>query len=77
MTTILIALQGPKAAQVLKRFVPQVAQLYFMDAIQCVVEGVPCRINEGYSGEDGFEIAIPAHSAEALHSSCLVMIPLN
>ena len=68
----LIALQGPKAAQVLKRFVPQVAQLYFMDAIQCVVEGVPCRISRsGYSGEDGFEIAIPAHSAEAFTQQLL------
>ena len=68
----LIALQGPKAEHVLKRFVPQVAQLYFMDAIQCVVEGVPCRISRsGYSGEDGFEIAMPAHSAEAFAQQLL------
>ncbi len=56
----LIALQGPKACEVLARFCPAVAELKFMDAIQIVIDGVECIISRsGYTGEDGYELSLP------------------
>jgi aminomethyltransferase len=61
----LLALQGPKAVDALARIQPDVAQLYFMDAGAFDLGGVPAWISRsGYTGEDGFEISIPAAAAE-------------
>ncbi|MGR5254096.1 glycine cleavage system aminomethyltransferase GcvT [Vibrio astriarenae] len=63
----LLALQGPKAAQVLARFAPSVADMVFMDVIKVELEGVECIVSRsGYTGEDGYEISVPADSAAAL-----------
>ncbi len=63
----LVALQGPAAAEVMKRFAPETADMVFMDSRTVSIEGVECFISRsGYTGEDGFEISIPADSAEAL-----------
>ena len=60
----LLALQGPEAAQALSRIVPEVAQMLFMDSRAITIEGVDCLIGRaGYTGEDGYEISIPADKA--------------
>lgn len=63
----LIALQGPLAAQALARLAPEVNDMVFMDARQLSIAGVDCFVSRsGYTGEDGFEISIPADQAEVL-----------
>ncbi len=63
----LIALQGPKAASVLAKFCAEAPAMRFMDAGPHQVNGVACFVSRsGYTGEDGFEISIPAAQAEAL-----------
>ena len=57
----LLALQGPKAVDALKRVVPGVDGLYFMEADTFLWGHEPLWISRsGYTGEDGFEISIPA-----------------
>ncbi|WP_257266776.1 glycine cleavage system aminomethyltransferase GcvT, partial [Endozoicomonas sp. ONNA2] len=61
----LIAIQGPMAAEVMARVVPEVTDMVFMDARQLSINGTPCFISRsGYTGEDGFEISIPEKQAE-------------
>ncbi|WP_372883242.1 glycine cleavage system aminomethyltransferase GcvT [Psychromonas sp.] len=63
----LLALQGPKASKVLESFNPAVSEMLFMDAAIIKLAGVECYVSRsGYTGEDGFEISVPAGSAEAL-----------
>jgi aminomethyltransferase len=66
-TMALIALQGPKAAQVLAAHCPAAASLPFMRSIDAPVGGIWCHVSRsGYSGEDGYEISLPAADAVAL-----------
>ena len=68
----LIALQGPKAAAVLAKFCAEAPDMKFMDAGPHQVAGIPCFVSRsGYTGEDGFEISIPADQAEALVAKLL------
>jgi aminomethyltransferase len=68
----LIALQGPKAENVLATFCPEAPAMKFMDAGPHMVNGVACFVSRsGYTGEDGYEISIPAAQAEALTSALL------
>jgi aminomethyltransferase len=63
----LLALQGPKAVDVLARLIPGVDALVFMQAAAFIWDGHDLWISRsGYTGEDGFEISIPAEAAEAL-----------
>src|SRR5205807_1244358 len=60
----LLALQGPAAATVLSRFIEGTARLRFMSAAQVTIGGRQCLITRsGYTGEDGFEISLPASEA--------------
>ncbi len=57
----LLALQGPKAVDALKCVVPGVDRLYFMEAGSFLWGEEPLWISRsGYTGEDGFEISVPA-----------------
>ena len=61
----LLALQGPKAAEVMARLAPGAAELGFMQGGAFELDGVKAWISRsGYTGEDGFEISIPAGKAE-------------
>ena len=61
----LIALQGPKAVTVLAKFDAEVASMRFMDSAQRRLGGIDCFVSRsGYTGEDGFEISVPADVAE-------------
>ena len=65
----LVALQGPQAALLLQALTPklQLDKLNFMFAEEADVAGIPCLVTRcGYTGEDGFEIAVPAESSTAL-----------
>jgi aminomethyltransferase len=63
----LIALQGPKAESVLAGLCPEASAMRFMDAGPHRVGGIDCFVSRsGYTGEDGFEISVPAEQAEAL-----------
>ena len=62
----LLALQGPKAVDALARLVPEVAALTFMTGGAFSLAGIKAWISRsGYTGEDGFEISVPAASVEA------------
>jgi aminomethyltransferase len=61
----LLALQGPAAASVLGRLAPDAAKLPFMGVAAVDVGGIACLVSRsGYTGEDGFEISLPADRAE-------------
>jgi aminomethyltransferase len=61
----LIALQGPKAESVLARFDAEISAMKFMDAGPRRLAGIDCFVSRsGYTGEDGFEISVPAEAAE-------------
>lgn len=63
----LLALQGPRAAEALEPIVPGVSELGFMQAGPFNWRGRNLWISRsGYTGEDGFEISVPATAAAEL-----------
>lgn len=63
----LLALQGPAARDVIRTLFPAAAELVFMQGCRASFDRSDVYITcSGYTGEDGFEISIPAGSAEAL-----------
>ena len=63
----LLALQGPRAAEVLEAVVPGVGELGFMQGAPFEALGRTLWISRsGYTGEDGFEISVPAAAVEEL-----------
>jgi aminomethyltransferase len=68
----LIALQGPKAERALTKLGADVSAMKFMDAGPRRVGNFDCFVSRsGYTGEDGFEISVPAAQAEALVTQLL------
>ena len=68
----LIALQGPASEAVLGKYHPQIKNMKFMDVETLPIDGSECWISRsGYTGEDGFEISIPAEAAEPITRSIL------
>ncbi|MET4204174.1 aminomethyltransferase [Bradyrhizobium sp. LA8.1] len=68
----LIALQGPKAEAVLAKLCAEAPAMKFMDAGPHKVAGLDCFVSRsGYTGEDGFEISVPAADAERLAKTLL------
>ncbi|HKY80758.1 MAG TPA: glycine cleavage system aminomethyltransferase GcvT [Sphingobium sp.] len=63
----LLALQGPEAGAVLATLIPETTDLLFMQAGLFAWRGAPLWISRsGYTGEDGFEISVPAEHATLL-----------
>jgi aminomethyltransferase len=68
----LIALQGPAAEGVLATLDPKAAEMRFMDVATLLLGGAECWVSRsGYTGEDGFEISVPADQAVELTKALL------
>ncbi len=68
----LLALQGPQAVTALSRLNADVARLVFMSGGHFTLAGAECYVTRsGYTGEDGFEISVPADAAVALAEALL------
>jgi aminomethyltransferase len=71
----LLALQGPLAAQALAHMNHGVAALTFMTGAGFTLAGADCYVTRsGYTGEDGFEISVPAEAAVEI-ARLLVNLP--
>ena len=63
----LIAMQGPRAQSALAKLCADAPAMRFMDSGPHEVDGLDCFVSRsGYTGEDGFEISVPADDAERL-----------
>ncbi len=68
----LLALQGPRATEVLERLAPGISDLIFMQGGAFRFDGQQAWISRsGYTGEDGFEISVPASAVEAVAEALL------
>ncbi|MEZ5839290.1 MAG: glycine cleavage system aminomethyltransferase GcvT [Hyphomicrobiales bacterium] len=68
----LLALQGPKAVDAFARHCPAAAELGFMTAVVTEFDGIPVQVSRsGYTGEDGFEVSVPAELAERVARALL------
>ncbi len=63
----LLALQGPRAGDVMSRLCPEASQLLFMQTASVIIGDIPCFVSRsGYTGEDGFEISVATGETEYL-----------
>jgi aminomethyltransferase len=68
----LIAIQGPEAAEVMAAHEPLLADFGFMDTARVILFGVDCYVSRsGYTGEDGYEISVPADQADRIWDTIL------
>ena len=68
----LLALQGPGAEAALAALNPYVGPMRFMDHVNLGFFGQECWVSRsGYTGEDGFEISLPASLAERMWQALL------
>ena len=70
----LIALQGPSSEAALGALCPDVMAMKFMDVAIVDIMGSECWVSRsGYSGEDGYEVSIPADKTTAIVQALLDM----
>ena len=70
------ASRGPKAEAALASLAPEVAAMAFMDFRPVSLLGAECLVSRsGYTGEDGYEISVPAARALALAEALLAQDP--
>ena len=64
----LLALQGPFAAEILELLITEGSSaIPFMATAQVVIAEIPCQVSRcGYTGEDGYELSVVNHQAQAL-----------
>lgn len=68
----LVAIQGPMAEAALARLAPGSAGMRFLDVRDMPIIGAPCTVaRSGYTGEDGFEISMPADMAREIAEALL------
>jgi aminomethyltransferase len=72
----LIALQGPKAVDVIKTYLPAAETMPFMSSLDTIMNvngaDIYCHISRsGYTGEDGYEISLKHADVEAFCQSLL------
>ncbi|WP_160855363.1 glycine cleavage system aminomethyltransferase GcvT [Oceanomicrobium pacificus] len=68
----LIALQGPGAEAALAAVGADISDMVFMDVRQLEVKGTGWTVaRAGYTGEDGFELSVPADQAERIARNLL------
>jgi aminomethyltransferase len=68
----LIALQGPQATAALAKLVPGLEAMPFMSMTEAAWNGAKLYVSRsGYTGEDGYEISVPAAQAEAFAQALL------
>ena len=72
MDRALIAVQGPKAEEVVANFAPVARDLKFMETTTATILDSECRISRlGYTGEDGYEISMPSSASEEITRTIL------
>ena len=70
----LVALQGPKAAEAMAQLAPEAVAMTFMTIRPIAIAGIDClATRSGYTGEDGWEISVPADRAEELVRALLAL----
>jgi aminomethyltransferase len=68
----LLALQGPEAAAVFQAHAPEAASMVFMDVRPIRAFGQDLIVSRsGYTGEDGYEISVPASAAVEVWNALL------
>ena len=68
----LIAIQGPEAAEVMAAHEPLLGEMGFMDCARLMLFGADCYVSRsGYTGEDGYEISVPADQANRIWDAIL------
>lgn len=68
----LIAIQGPEAAELMSAHEPVLAEMGFMETARLMLFGVDAYVSRsGYTGEDGYEISVPADQAERIWNTLL------
>ncbi len=68
----LLAVQGPRAEAVVAGLAPAAAALSFMETAEAGILGADCRVSRlGYTGEDGYEISMPAGRAREVAEALL------
>ena len=72
----LLAMQGPGAATAVAKLLPKdfnLSKMAFMTGVDTAIDGIEgCRITRcGYTGEDGFEVAMPADACVSIASKLL------